>query len=142
MSDVVRAALSYDMFLELLMYTDMICGWTTAVCRNGARSAGAHGNSARERAPAVRPGSAAPAAGRADAGGQGGGAAPGDAHLEPVRVAVEEAEDGDLEGVADHLEEEAGGDVRLAFARDDDARVLVVEPVLREAHKRGVLLHH
>lgn len=38
------------------------------------------------------------------------------------RVGVEESEDGDLELGLELLEEEAGRHVRLALARDDDAR--------------------
>ena len=66
-------------------------------------------------------------------------AAPKD--LEAVRVAVKEPEDGQVELGAQALEELPRGDVGLPLARDDDARVLVVEAVLGEAHKGGVLLH-
>ena len=53
---------------------------------------------------------------------------------------IEEAEDGDVEAHADFVKEESGGDVGLALARDDHARVLVVEAVLRQPHERRVLL--
>ena len=35
--------------------------------------------------------------------------------------------------------EHAGSDVRLAFASDDDAGKLIVEPILCQAHENGIL---
>mmetsp|Transcript_16507 Transcript_16507/g.53479 ORF Transcript_16507/g.53479 Transcript_16507/m.53479 type:complete len:349 (-) Transcript_16507:52-1098(-) len=60
--------------------------------------------------------------------------------LEPVRVGVEQPEDRHVECGAHLVEEEPRGHVGLPLAGDDDARVVVVEAVLREPHEGGVLL--
>ncbi len=41
-----------------------------------------------------------------------------------MRIAVEQAENGNVERLLDHFEKQARGDVRLAFAGDNDAGIL------------------
>ncbi len=65
----------------------------------------------------------------------------GNPNLESVRVTVKEAEDGNVKLRANHFQKLARCNIWLPLARDDDARVLVVEPVLRQPHKRGVFFN-
>lgn len=72
------------------------------------------------------------------------GLGPGHVHgedLQPVRVGIHQPQHGDAQGHLDLAQEQACGDVWLTLGRNDDAGVLVVEPVFCQAHEGGVLLH-